>query len=440
MGEKRRPGSNRLTKDENTIENAEKGRFIIMRNIILFILLCILFPYFSFSQENENSAFSPFVSRIHAEAHEMSIVLTWESPEGTAGKVLIYRHTEEITEKNLGLTRLLMVADIATESYVDPVTDTKEYYYAILIQDAIGTIHKIFVPYRNKTVTGVRITDITPEEERATRITGLHAEVSGDSIIITFQTSKPERQLFLYRSTSPLTNKENLLAATTPVLVKEYSTRYVDYPVAGIDYYYAVMDAGLAKTGTISLVPGKNSLKKPVKIPLKDDTAALKPVTKRSLPLPYLDIISDIEFGGTIIPSVSSYLPEKKQIQDKTEEIINHIISRLEQQQEETIMEPDILPVDRAGSTGGESAILQKIVSEYFSKALYYKAETQLRDYLRIKHSEEVEARSHFYLGQILYFKGAYKDALLAFLMSQDYYYVEIQPWLDACFHKIFQQ
>lgn len=404
--------------------------------IVLLLLILLLLSILAFGQED---TLSPFVSRINAQVNEMSIVLTWKSPEGIKGKILIYRYTQEITEKNLGAAQLLMIADISKESYVDSPEDTKEYYYAVLIQDTKGVIHKVFVPYRNKTVTGVRIVDMKPEEERATIITLLKAEVSDNSIIISFHSSKPSRYLLLYRSTSKLVDEDSLLQATTPVTLEDFTYKYTDYPVAGIEYYYAVLDAGLVKIGTIELVPGQNSLITPVMIPLGDDTAALEPVSKRSLPLPYLDLISDIEFGGNIISSVSSYLPEQKNIRDSTEKAIEKALSRVKLEQKEFIMEQVILPVDAAGSTGGESSILQKIISEYFSKGLYYKAETQLRDYLKIKHSEDVEARSYFYLGQILFFKGAYKDALLAFLMSQEHYYAEIQPWLDACFNKLFQ-
>ncbi|MBN2532448.1 MAG: hypothetical protein JXB88_06125 [Spirochaetales bacterium] len=401
--------------------------------IILVILLFLTSPVFG-----QEETLSPFVSRINAEVNEMSIVLTWKSPEGIRGKILIYRYTQEITEKNLGLAQLLMIADISNESYVDSPEDTKEYYYAVLIQDTKGVVHKVFAHYRNKTVTGVRIVDVTPEEERATKITNLKAEVSDTSIIITFQSSKPSRPLLLYRSTSRIVDEDSLLQTITPVALKDFSYKYIDYPVSGIQYYYAVLDAGLVKIGTIDIVPGQNSLKSPVMIPVKDDSVLKEPATKRSFPLPYLDLISDIESGKSIISSVSSYLPEQRKISDDTKKAIEKVLSSVKVQQEDIIMEPVILPVDSAGNTGGESSILQKIISEYFSGGLYYKAEQQLRDYLKIKHSEEVEARSYFYLGQILFFKGAYRDALLAFLMSLNLYYVEIQPWMDACFNKLF--
>ncbi|MBN2441665.1 MAG: hypothetical protein JXJ04_09965 [Spirochaetales bacterium] len=405
---------------------------------IALILIILFLSFFTFGQEQGEDGLSPFVSGLTAEVNEMSIVLTWKNPAGVEGKLLIYRHTEEITEKNIGSARLLMVTDMSGNSFIDSPGDLRQYYYAILIQDKTGTIHKDFISYRNKTVTGVYIKEITPEVDAATKITGIKATVRDNTIVITYQSSKPNRYLLLYRSTSPLIDEDSLIQASTPVTLQDFTYTYTDYPIAGIEYYYAVLDAGLVKIGNIQLISGNNSLKKPVMIPLKGDTKSTDPLSKRSLPLPYLDLISDIEFGKTIMPSVASFLPEEKKISSETQTAIKTIRTKVKLAKEEIVMNPSLLPLESAGGTGGESSILYKIISEYFIPGLYYKAETQLRNYLKIKHSKEVEARSYFYLGQIFYFKGAYMDAFLSFIMAQDSYYTAVQPWMDACFDKFY--
>jgi hypothetical protein len=50
-----------------------------------------------------------------------------------------------------------------------------------------------------------------------------------------------------------------------------------------------------------------------------------------------------------------------------------------------------------------------------------------------------VSARGYFYMGQADYFQGKYQEALVDFLLADSKYYLEIQPWIEACFSHIMQ-
>ena len=70
-----------------------------MRKFTLIFIILTILSFFSYTQADET--FTPYVTKMATEVSEMNIILTWESPEGISGKILIYRHTEEITKKNL---------------------------------------------------------------------------------------------------------------------------------------------------------------------------------------------------------------------------------------------------------------------------------------------------------------------------------------------------
>ena len=86
---------------------------------------------------------------------------------------------------------------------------------------------------------------------------------------------------------------------------------------------------------------------------------------------------------------------------------------------------------------GGELARLQTIVTGPFSSGDMAGASKSLLDFLRLPRSAPVEARARYYLGQAYYLQGRARDALMEFLSSEDYFYPETQPWLDACFDKL---
>jgi hypothetical protein len=400
-------------------------------SILFFIVMIPLF-----GQHYGPDEFSPFVSRLKATVSDIAVVLTWQNPKEVDGKILVYRHTEKINEENIEDANLIATLEIERESYVDYPDDTDEYFYAVLIEDKMREVHSMFIPYRNITVTGVFISETGTEKERAGIITDLKAVVKDQTIVITFKTTEAKRSYLLYRNTSPILDADNLIQSMTPVML-EGKTSYTDYPIAGIDYYYAVLDAGLVKIGEIRLDPGKNTLTKPVTIPLEKAISEKETTTKRSLPLPYISILSDVEYGNALVSSVSSYLPEEKKLKKETEKAVDNLLKDMTFPPVPKI-KMQILEIDTA-ATEGEATTLQNIVNGLFAKNKFDSAEQKIKDYLKIKHADELEARSYFYLGQIYYFKEKYEDAFLAFLMAYDLYYTDVQPWLHACFENLMK-
>jgi len=154
------------------------------------LLLLVLFVAASgFAQEAGKQPPVPFVSKLKAKAVDSRIHITWRNPENLQGTVLLYRHTEEIDQGNLGEAVLVATLEADQESCEDAPGDAKSYYYAALIRDDTGTIQRLFIPFRNKTSQGTRISILPTLESLAARITGIRAEVAGDSVQVTFQVS-----------------------------------------------------------------------------------------------------------------------------------------------------------------------------------------------------------------------------------------------------------
>ncbi|MBN1698285.1 MAG: hypothetical protein JW881_12295 [Spirochaetales bacterium] len=380
--------------------------------------------------------FSPFVSRLTATVSDIAIVLMWKNPKDIDGTILVYRYTEKINDENIADADVIASLEIDRESYVDYPDNTDEYYYAVLIKDKTGEIHSLFIPFRNITIEGVFIKESKTEIERTGEITELKAVVKDNTIVVTFKTTKKDGTYLLYRNTSPILISDNLIQSITPIAL-EGKTTYTDYPIAGIDYFYAVLDAALVKIGKIELEPGKNTLAKPVTIPIGGKEEKSSSTAGRPIPLPYISILSDVEDGKKLVPSVSSYLPEEKKLSKETEKAVDNLSRGLTFPSTPKI-KMQILEIDTA-ATEGEATTLQHIVNGLFAKKKFDIAEEKLKDFLRVKHSDELQARASFYCGQIYYFTERYEEAFFAFLMTQDAYYYEVQPWLDACFEKLME-
>ncbi len=93
-----------------------------------------------------------------------------------------------------------------------------------------------------------------------------------------------------------------------------------------------------------------------------------------------------------------------------------------------------MLPFDVTPAPGGELARLQEIVQGPFLSGDMTSAQEGFQDFLSLPRKPELSARTRFYLGQVDYFQGKVREALLEFLTAQDFYYQESAPWIDACY------
>ena len=407
-------------------------------------LLCgLIFCTLLFSaagQTIDDDSYKPYVSKLKASVMDSYIILTWENPDNINRTIFVYRYTEKITTANLDLATQITSLEPDKQSFIHYPEDTREYYFAVNYALSTGEPNGVLVAYRNITTQPVKVTAVGQEEDRATHISGIKAEAGSDSIVVTFKSSKPTRELILYRRTQPILTTDDLLQASFYLVLGKETTAYIDYPVAGIQYYYAVMDAELVKTGKISLLKDENTTTTPVFLTaLHPETGTEVRESKRSLPLPLLSLSSDLESGSGLINSVASLLPREKSISAETENIVADLLQKIYLQEDVAVLPLQVMDIDTIESEFGEAHTLQTIINDYLKTGKYEEAESELDTFLRINRSSEITARSHFYRGQAYYFQNNYQSALLEFLITSDVYYAETQPWIDNCFQFLLQ-
>jgi hypothetical protein len=420
---------------------------------LLLLLLHFLFAPFSGSAQDAGAepeaaeAAVPFVSKLKARAVDSRIILTWRNPANLKGSLLLYRHSAQIDRGNLDqATRIARLAP-EQESYEDSPPDTGSYYYAVLVEDHTGTVQETFVPYRNRTSEGVRVSVLPPAETAASRVTSIQASVVDEAVQVVFQATNPERELLLFRSNSPMTDSEDLLDAFAPIQLEAGTARFLDFPVPGVETYYAVLDTELFKLGKQELVPGENATIQPVVVPVEVERAALPPAATEvpgtektqaggrpaaTYPLPYLQLAPDSRSAAA--------LPQRlRQIDPRTREAVARLLASAPPP-EPTRSSVVILPEDREGPAAGESTSLRSILEEYLLAGDYREAESKLQGFLNLRRSAYTEARVRFYLAQAYYFQGLYEEALLEFVLAQDQLYAPVQPWLESCFRQLWWQ
>jgi hypothetical protein len=404
----------------------------------LFPLLLLL-PLPPLQAQTKTEVFAPFVSRLQAQAQESSILLTWKTSRDVQSPRHLYRHTEEINQDNFDRAVYLGELPADVNAYEDLPSGRESYFYAVLLEDAGGNIYEIFIPFRNITSRGVAVQTLPPEDLLAARVTELRARVEGDAVLISFQVSKPDRELLLFRSNSALVEPRDLLGAQHPVVLEANSGGYRDYPIPGVDVFYAVIDAGLYKIGKAALVPGTNSLTAPVRLPAGGGRVGLPAAGPelRPTPLPYLLLASGVESGQELSVAPAFLFPQERLTLDPAAgAALANLLAGLPARGAPP-RPVDLLPEDRpSGGAGPElpgESVLQAILAAHLARGEYQRAAAQLSDFLRLSRPRSLENRARFYLGQAFYFLGRYKEACFEFLAVRDAYYQDVQPWLDAC-------
>ncbi len=385
------------------------------------------------------ASFAPFATRLKAQAIDYQVKLTWKDSPDMKGVYVVYRSPEEITSQSFGKAFLLAKVDAGVEFFIDTPPDQKGYFYAVIVQDLSGTLFPVLIPYRNKTSAAVAGLTAASEEELAARISGIKAAISsaGDGVDVTFTASNPARDLLLFWGTAPLSTPEDLLSSTSTTQLDPGTTRYFLPVFPGVDYWFAVLDAGLYKIGKTMLVSGVNTTTAPLQIPVAAGRIApALPAARRPMPLPSLAVTLGVQSGLQLTGPLLPELPDGTLVSAATERSISLLMQNIQQQplKERT---QQVLPSDVTPMPGGELALLQAVVAGPFSSGDASGASRSLVDFLRLPRAAPVEARARYYLGQTYFLLGRTRDALMEFLLSEDYLYPEAQPWEDACFDRL---
>jgi len=409
------------------------------------VLIFILFYSFLLAPLSSQEVFAPFVSNLQASARNNKITLTWKPSPSELSRYIIYSSRTPFSADTFTQARMIGSVGSDANSFTYPPADTSSYYYAVIGSTDDGTIFPLFIPYRNILMQPVSVdTTLTPEQI-STEITNLEAAAGENSIKLSFLSSRPNRQVIIYRSTNPMNDTNDLLSATAVTTLASQQNSYTDFPLPGVPYYYAVFDAPSSKSGKYSFISDENVLSAPVEIPLSSTPKLLSrsDVSRRITPLPFLILNSGVLSGTRITGDFNRSIPVKV-LDPETENIWNSI-SRLinVNGQMKSLLQPQLLGEEKSESPAGASYQLAMIVQPVFTagsvgKVNWSLVEKQLAAFMSVRHSEAVQDRGHFYLGQTYYYQGKYSEAFFEFLMARDSYFSETRPWIDALFDLTF--
>ena len=376
----------------------------------------------------------PFVSKLTARAEEATIRLTWQDATETVDRYLIYRHTEPIVDANFADATLIGSAEHEQMAFVDHPPDTSDYFYSVVVADEEGNPAAIFIPFRNKTTTGVAIDADALERTLPVSIESIRASIRETEVILQFSTSSDKREISVYRGTQPIEVAADLLSAILIDTIPSSQQEYLDSPVAGLDYYYALFDTELLRVGNQRMLPDQNVLREPVAIPLSEQTAL---DSVRARPLPFLILSSKIDTGEALSGGVGQSL------ESPLEELSALAVAAVERLAGEetvpitTIEQYEVLPDDRIVEESDGRSELGVMIAAHFESEAWTDAREALENFLLTRRSRALAARARFYIGQTYYFENLLQEAFVQFLYAAEDYYPEANPWMDTILLKL---
>ena len=423
--------------------------------IAAFALVCALLTPL-FAQEGEGEVFAPYPSRIRVGVRGKDIVLSWEDSPDVSSGYAVYRHNEFPEASNFDEALLLGYAESGEKDFVYSPPDEKPYYYFVLgrVSDASQGYpeYRIFIPLRNIPIDAVSVSmaqnpDATDSPAPSTIpeaapsgvpvLSGILARTDNDAIVVSIEAKGSPGRLVIYRSTAPIKTAANLLDAVLAAIVETGGGPYRDYPVPGVDYYYAVVRERDLSSGSLSLEAGVNATSAPVSIQAGLFRIGLPSsgATSRNMPLPYLVLTTG--FADAKPVGVDDPTPRRKELSAETEKTIATIITGYGSMTQADKPPVTIFPEDLQSGGGGEEYALRTIVANHFGQGSYREATRQFTLYLSLPRSQSNANKARFYRGQAEAMSGAYKEAFFDLLQAQDSYYLESSAWIDFILERL---
>lgn len=418
---------------------------------IIFILAALLAPTRLHSEDS--AVFAPYPGNLRVGTKENEVVLSWtDSSDITAGYA-VYRHKFMPDINNFSEAEFLGYADVGVSGFSYNTQDKGAYYYFVLgrIPEKNDkdkqAVYKLFIPLRNMTINTVSIKTIEVKSAQtgiSATITGITAWVDGEAIVISVDAKGDTGRLVVYRSTKPVLNAGSLLEAVLTAIIEPNSGEYKDYPVPGIDYYYAVLAEKDLSSGSIKFVADQNTTTRAISIAAGVYRIGLpsSSITSRSMPLPYLMLSKsfiDARPVDAYPGDISEPIFKDSVLSAETEKSIQNLLAGHGSSTKAEKPKITIFPEDLKAGSGGEEYILASIVSEYFVKGLYSEVTKQITLFLSLPRSKNSVDKAHFYRAQSEALSGLYREAFFDFLQSQNSYYIESSLWIEYILDQLRQ-
>lgn len=380
----------------------------------------------------QEEIYAPFVSQLEAAVDDNRIVLSWNDSPDEIEMYSLYRSPKAFdAEQNRDQVMIGRVeAGVESFSYYPDSTDP--FYYAVLAQNSEGEEYSLFIPFRNITDLPYAVESVAGLKERAAKISDISTRTSGELVYISYQSSKPERPVEAFRSSSPIDSPEALRAANKIGSFSSSPGRLTDFPLPGLDYYYAVVDRELLQADMPDIQPGKNSTTIAAS-PALSSTSRFDEESRspRIRPLPFLQLPRSIE-SGVLLSDVKKYaLPDFTPLQPETLASVKALVENIGHGTQPLPVHSETFSVDRSPGRDPEALLLSTIILGSFSDSSWNDAKKELGNFLAVRRDTEIEARAHHYMGQVFFFQKEYRKAFYEFLSAREHLPKASDRWID---------
>lgn len=417
----------------------------------LFIALALTLGLGAAAQGSEaDTVFAPYPSRLRVGVREDLVLISWEdSPDLSSGYV-VFRHSAEPSADNFADAVMIGDAESGSPAFEYRPPDDGPYYYFVLGRSESG-VYEVFIPLRNASLAPIRAeiaanrpATATPgaaapsaaPQPSAVPVGGVIARVDGDAVRIGYVADPSLGRLVLYRGTAPFRDAQALLSATIAAVLPAGSSDYVDYPIPGIEYYYALVPERELLGGRLGVEPGRNATQRPVLIPAGLYRVGLPSSTSyaRSAPLPFLVLTRRVTDADPLIRE--DLAPQVRPVSAATEKAIASLVASAGLAPSFSRPAITIFPEDLKTSPSSDFS-LYTISAGSLARGNYEQAALELNLYLSLPRSPAATARARFYRGQALAMTGAWREAFFELLRAEDSHYLAVQPWLDYVLFKL---
>jgi hypothetical protein len=357
--------------------------------------------------------------------------LNWLDSPVVRGSVTIYCADNPINTDTIAVQSQIQPIEVpyGVQFYVDETYSKMRYYY-IVAADESGVKYYLDLPSNNMISVNVQEEAARPAANTpASQLSSvgnvafsLEAAVRGEGVEVSFKTAGGGRNLVLYRSSQPLRQKDDLLKAV--IVQSDIVSPFVDYPVPGIAYYYALIPQDEIVRGTVGLMPGHNATIASVMVPVSQyGMRETDSPDMRSMPLPLMLVTNLVPWNGSAgnFPAAELSPRAMQAVADIQKAAVASPAKK-----------PRAFKEDMETPAGGEEYVLRSAVQGPFVRGDWQAVKDQLGRFLSLPRNDDAVARAHFYLGQAYYFSNQPRQSLFEFLLIKPLYPQEANEWIDA--------